>query len=103
MGLLIDTGAMKSDFGGLAAVTLSGRHEPDAAVAVLLFVPILKSCHPQAGFAPARVWPRAHDLAMGVSAARACRAVLVRFLSEGGMEFITPRPLNSSNDIRSLT
>lgn len=49
-GQLIHAGTVAADLNGLSAVTLSGRHEPDAAVAALVVVPVHESRHPQAGF-----------------------------------------------------
>lgn len=44
--LLADHGAVRPNFQGLTTVTLLGRHELDAAVAVLLVVPVEGRCHP---------------------------------------------------------
>jgi hypothetical protein len=41
----------------LASMALIGRHEPDAAVAVLVVVPIHKCRHPGAGLLDALEWP----------------------------------------------
>ena len=48
-GQLIDAGAVSADLNGFSAVALRWRHEPDAAVAVLVVVPIHKRTYPQAG------------------------------------------------------
>ena len=44
--LLVDLGTLQADCGCSTAVTLMGRDELDAAVAVPVVVPIHKSCHP---------------------------------------------------------
>jgi hypothetical protein len=49
-GQRIHAGTVAAEFNGLSAVTLNGRHEPDAAVAVQLVVPVHESRYPQAGF-----------------------------------------------------
>ena len=38
-GQLVDTGPLAADVNGFSAVALRRRHEPDAAVAVLIVVP----------------------------------------------------------------
>lgn len=43
-----DASAVAVDCHGLTAVTLSGCHEPDTAVATLLDVPVHESHHPGA-------------------------------------------------------
>ncbi len=48
-GLFIDDSAVAADLYGLTAVTLLGRHEFDAAVAVLVVVPVDERCHPLTG------------------------------------------------------
>ncbi len=57
LGFLVDIGALPADFDGLAAVALLGRHELDAAVTVLVVVPIHEQRHPLAGLAFAGEWP----------------------------------------------
>ena len=46
-----------ADLDGLTAVTLLGRHEVDAAVAVSVVVPVHKRGHPEAGLFLASKWP----------------------------------------------
>ena len=41
-GQLVDAGPVAADFNGFSAVTLRWRHEPDAAVPVLIVVPAHK-------------------------------------------------------------
>lgn len=48
-GLLIDMGAPPAEFRGVAAVALVRRHELDAAVTVLVVVPIHERHHPFTG------------------------------------------------------
>ena len=48
-GQLVDAGTVAADLNGFAAVALRWRHEPDAAVVVLVVVPIHKRIYPQAG------------------------------------------------------
>jgi hypothetical protein len=48
-GLFIDDSAVAAYLYGLTAVTLLGRHEFDAAVAVLVVVPVDERCHPLKG------------------------------------------------------
>ena len=45
-GFFVDMSALTADFDGMAAVALVGRHELDAAVAVLSVVPVDKAIHP---------------------------------------------------------
>jgi hypothetical protein len=47
-GQLVDAGPVAADFNGFSAVALRWRHEPDAAVAVLIVVPAHKCCYPAA-------------------------------------------------------
>jgi hypothetical protein len=51
-GLLIDAGTVTADFESLAAVALVGRHEFDAAVAMLVVVPVHERRFPMAGHLP---------------------------------------------------
>ena len=44
--LLVDDSTVTTDLHSLGIVALMGRHELDAAVAVLMVVPIDKRCHP---------------------------------------------------------
>jgi len=55
MGELVDAGSEAADFNGFLSVALRWRHEPDAAVGVLIVVPAHKCCHPAAGACPAQV------------------------------------------------
>ena len=55
--LLVDAGALLADCINLASIALIGCHEPDAAVAVLVVVPIHKDRHPVAGLLDALEWP----------------------------------------------
>ena len=48
-GLLVDAGAVSADRNGFSAVALGRRHEPDAAVAMLVVVPIHECRYPGAG------------------------------------------------------
>ncbi len=48
-GLFIDDSAVAAYLYGLTAVTLLGRHEFDAAVAVFVVVPVDERCHPLTG------------------------------------------------------
>ena len=48
-GLFVDHVAVPTNFQGLTTVTLVGRHELDAAVAVLVVVPVDKRRHPLTG------------------------------------------------------
>ena len=56
-GQLVDAGTVAADLNGFAAVALRWRHEPDAAVAVLIVVPAHKCCHPAASLCHALEWP----------------------------------------------
>jgi hypothetical protein len=56
-GQLVDAGTVSADLNGFAAVALRWRHEPDAAVAVLIVVPIHERTYPQAGLLHALEWP----------------------------------------------
>jgi hypothetical protein len=56
-GQLVDVGTVSADLNGFAAVALRWRHEPDAAVAVLIVVPIHERTYPQAGLLHALEWP----------------------------------------------
>jgi hypothetical protein len=56
-GQLVDAGTLSADLKGFAAVALRWRHEPDAAVAVLIVVPAHKCCHPAASRLHALEWP----------------------------------------------
>jgi len=56
-GLLVDLGTPLADFDGMAAMALLGRHELDAAVTVLVVIPIHERRHPLAGFRLAAKWP----------------------------------------------
>jgi hypothetical protein len=47
--LLLETGTVATDFFGLAAMALIWRNETDAAVAVLVVVPVHKCTYPQTG------------------------------------------------------
>ena len=49
--LFVDHSAVWTNFQGLAAVTLLGHHELDAAMAVLVDVPVDKRGHPLTGWA----------------------------------------------------
>ena len=55
--LLVDAGRLLADGISLASMALIGCHEPDAAVAVLVVVPIHKCRHPSAGQLDALEWP----------------------------------------------
>jgi hypothetical protein len=55
-GQLVNAGMVAADFNGFAAVALRWRHEPDAAVAVLVVVPAHKCCHPAASLCHALEW-----------------------------------------------
>ena len=48
-GLLVDARTVAADRNGFSAVPLRMRHEPDAAVAVLIVVPIGESRQPGSG------------------------------------------------------
>ena len=48
-GSFVDDTAVTADLHGLAIVTLLWRHELDAAVAVLVVVPVNELCHPLTG------------------------------------------------------
>ncbi len=48
-GLFIDDSAVPADLYGLTAVTLLGRHEFDAVVAILVILPVDERCHPLTG------------------------------------------------------
>ena len=48
-GLFIDESSVAADLYGLTAVTLLGRHEFDAAGAVLVVVPLDERCQPLTG------------------------------------------------------
>jgi hypothetical protein len=54
-GQLVNADTVASDLNGISAVALRWLHEPDAAVAVLIVVPVHKDCHPAAGACPAQV------------------------------------------------
>jgi hypothetical protein len=56
-GQLVDAGTVSAHLNGFAAVALRWRHEPDAAVAVLIVVPIHERTYPQAGLLHALEWP----------------------------------------------
>jgi hypothetical protein len=56
-GLLIDAGTVAADRNGFPAETLRWRHEPDAAVAVLVVVPLHERHHPAAGLVLVAAWP----------------------------------------------
>jgi hypothetical protein len=56
-GQLVDAGTVSADLNGFAAVALRWRHEPDAAVAMLVVVPIHERAYPQAGLCHALEWP----------------------------------------------
>jgi len=43
---LVDAGSVSEDLNGFAALSLRWRHEPDAAVAVLVVVPIHERTYP---------------------------------------------------------
>lgn len=49
--LVVNFGTALAAFNGLAAMALVGRHEFDAALAVLVVVPVDKRHHPSAGLA----------------------------------------------------
>ncbi len=55
-GQLVDDSTVPADFQGLAAVALIWRDELDAAVAVLVVVPVDERRHPQAGLLSAAEW-----------------------------------------------
>ena len=48
-GLFVQLGSLAADRNGLTAVALIGRHEPDAAVAVLVVVPVHERQLPGSG------------------------------------------------------
>ena len=56
-GLFVQLGSLAADRNGLAAMALIGIHEPDAAVAVLVVVPVHECTGPGAGFFHAVEWP----------------------------------------------
>ena len=56
-GVLIDISSLLANGLGGSAVTLMGRHEFDAAVAVPVVVPVHKCHHPLAGLVFAGEWP----------------------------------------------
>ena len=56
-GLFVQLGSLAADRNGLTAVALIGRHEPDAAVAVLVVVPVHECTSPGAGLFHAAEWP----------------------------------------------
>ena len=56
-GQLVDVGTVSEDLNGFAAVALRWRHEPDAAVAVLVVVPIHERTYLQAGLFHTLEWP----------------------------------------------
>ena len=56
-GLLVDAGTGTADGSGFSAVSLGWRHEPDAAVAVLVVVPADERRHPDAGLLDAAERP----------------------------------------------
>ncbi len=56
-GQLVDAGTVSADLNGFSAMALRWRHEPDAAVAVLVVVPIHESRDPGAGLLDTLEWP----------------------------------------------
>jgi len=54
---VIDLRSLATNFNGLAAVALIGCDEPDAAVAVLVVVPVHERHHPGAGLFHGLEWP----------------------------------------------
>jgi hypothetical protein len=56
-GMLVDVDTRQADGIRLTAVALIGRHEPDAAVVMLIVVPTHECRHPEAGFVLAAEWP----------------------------------------------
>ena len=56
-GLFVQLGSLAADLNGFSAVALIGRHEPDAAVAVLVVVPVDECTGPGAGLFHAAEWP----------------------------------------------
>jgi hypothetical protein len=55
-GLFIDESSVAADLYGLTAVTLLGRHEFDAAVAVLVVVPVNELGDPLTGLVSGGKW-----------------------------------------------
>jgi len=55
-GLFVDHGAVPTNFQDLTAVTLLGRHDLDAAMAVLVVVPVDERGHPLAGLVFGGKW-----------------------------------------------
>jgi len=55
-GQVVDLRSLATNFNGFSAVALIGRHEPDAAVAVLVVVPVHERQYPGAGLLHAAEW-----------------------------------------------
>ena len=56
-GLFIDLSTVAADLYSLTAMALLRRHKLDAAVAVLVVIPVHKGGNPEAGFFFAAEWP----------------------------------------------
>ena len=56
-GLFIDLSTVAADLYSLTAMALFGRHKLDAAVAVLVVIPVHKGGNPEAGFLLSAEWP----------------------------------------------
>ena len=71
-GQLVDAGTVSADLNGFSAMALRWRHEPDAAVAVLVVVPIHESRDPGAGLLDTLEWPLRTRPLWRISTERCC-------------------------------